>query len=60
MAKNRRIESLDKQIDDNLRRVYSDTVNEPLPDRFTQLLQRLRDEETSGAAAAKQPGEDEK
>ncbi|MEZ5714822.1 MAG: NepR family anti-sigma factor [Paracoccaceae bacterium] len=51
---------MDKQIDDNLRRVYSDTVNEPLPDRFTQLLQRLRDEETSGAAAAKQLGEDEK
>lgn len=33
---------MQQQIDDNLRRVYSDTVEEPLPDRFTQLLEQLR------------------
>lgn len=36
---------MEQQIDDNLRRVYSDTVNEPLPDRFTQLLNKLREQE---------------
>lgn len=36
---------MEQQIDENLRRVYSDTANEPLPDRFTQLLEQLRDKE---------------
>ena len=36
---------MEQQIDDNLRRVYSDTVNEPLPERFTQLLDQLRQQE---------------
>lgn len=45
MANNRKTSSLDKQIDDTLRRVYSDTVKEPLPDRFTQLLDQLREKE---------------
>ncbi|WP_306151774.1 NepR family anti-sigma factor [Roseovarius sp. MMSF_3281] len=36
---------MEQQIDDNLRRVYADTANEPLPERFTQLLDRLRDQE---------------
>jgi len=36
---------LDQQIDENLRRVYSDAANEPLPDRFTQLLEQLREQE---------------
>lgn len=45
MANKRRTSSLDQQIDENLRRVYSDTANEPLPDRFTQLLDQLRKQE---------------
>lgn len=36
---------MDQQIDENLRRVYSDAANEPLPDRFTQLLEQLREQE---------------
>ena len=36
---------MDQQIDENLRRVYSDTADEPLPDRFTQLLDQLRKQE---------------
>jgi hemerythrin-like domain-containing protein len=45
MANKRRTSTLDQQIDENLRRVYSDTANEPLPDRFTQLLDQLREQE---------------
>ena len=33
---------LDEQIDDNLRRVYQTAASEPVPDRFTQLLDQLR------------------
>ncbi|WP_239494730.1 NepR family anti-sigma factor [Roseovarius amoyensis] len=36
---------MDQQIDENLRRVYSDVANEPLPNRFTQLLDQLREQE---------------
>lgn len=35
-----------REIDENLKRVYSATLNEDVPDRFTQLLARLRDKET--------------
>lgn len=45
MANKPRTSRLEQQIDDNLRRVYSDTVNEPLPERFTQLLDQLRQQE---------------
>jgi len=45
MANNRRTTRLEQQIDENLRRVYSDTANEPLPDRFTRLLDQLREKE---------------
>jgi len=45
MAKKRGNSKLDEQIDDNLRRVYSSTVNEPLPDRFAKLLDELRERE---------------
>ncbi|WP_274789825.1 NepR family anti-sigma factor [Roseovarius tolerans] len=37
---------MQQQIDDNLRRVYSDTVQEPLPDRFSHLLDKLRAQES--------------
>ncbi|WP_297771401.1 NepR family anti-sigma factor [uncultured Roseovarius sp.] len=46
MTNKRRTSRLQQQIDDNLRRVYSDTVQEPLPDRFTQLLDKLRAQES--------------
>ena len=45
MANKHRTSRLEQQIDENLRRVYSDTANEPLPDRFTQLLEQLRQKE---------------
>jgi hypothetical protein len=45
MAKNRRTSTLDQQIDANLRRVYSETLKQPIPDRFTQLLEELRQQQ---------------
>ncbi len=36
---------MDQEIDENLRRVYSDVVAAPLPERFTELLDKLRDQE---------------
>lgn len=38
----RRIEAL---IDDNLKRVYSDLVQEELPDRFKDLLSKLKEQD---------------
>lgn len=31
-----------RQIDDNLRRIYAETLNEQVPDTLTQLLEQLR------------------
>lgn len=45
MANKRRTSILDQEIDENLRRVYSDVVAAPLPERFTELLDKLRDQE---------------
>jgi hemerythrin-like domain-containing protein len=42
MAKNRRTRDLAETIDENLRRVYADTAREPVPERFTRLLEQLR------------------
>ena len=35
---------MDTQIDENLRRAYAESLNQPLPDRFTQLLDQLREQ----------------
>ncbi|MFU1477383.1 NepR family anti-sigma factor [Roseovarius sp. C7] len=46
---------LNKQIDENIRRVYSEMADEPVPDRFTELLRQLRDkeqEQTSSSEAS--------
>lgn len=34
-------------IDDNLKRLYSDLVQEDLPDRFKDLLAQLKDQDSS-------------
>lgn len=36
------------QINDNLRRVYEETLQEDIPDRFTVLLQQLRAKNGAG------------
>jgi len=33
-------------IDDNLKRLYSDLVQEELPDRFKDLLSQLKDQDS--------------
>ncbi len=48
MANKRRTSILDHEIDENLRRVYSDVVAAPLPERFTELLDKLREQEREG------------
>ncbi|MHA7828147.1 MAG: NepR family anti-sigma factor [Roseovarius sp.] len=50
---------MNQQIDDNLRRVYSDASSEPVPERFTKLLEQLRQQET-GACAEDQSEDDGK
>nr|WP_092836034.1 NepR family anti-sigma factor [Roseovarius lutimaris] len=45
MTKQRRTSRVTQQIDENLRRVYSETAQEPVPDRFTDLLEKLRQQE---------------
>ena len=37
--------ALEKQIDENLKRVYQQDTSEEVPDRFLALLQQLRDQE---------------
>jgi len=34
-----------EQIDENLKRVYEDLLKEEVPDRFKELLARLKDKE---------------
>lgn len=41
----RRREAIEKQIDENLRRVYEQDAKEQIPDRFLDLLQKLREQE---------------
>jgi hypothetical protein len=42
---------VDQQIDENLRRVYNDALNEDVPDRFTDLIRQLKESETETGAA---------
>ena len=38
----RRPRALRGQIDENLKRLYDDTLDEEVPDRFARLIDRLR------------------
>lgn len=38
-------EAIEKQIDENLRRVYEEKSSEKIPDRFLELLKKLREQE---------------
>lgn len=51
MARNSSKDKLQAQIEENLKRVYQDALNEPVPDRFAALLEQLRrqDAEQDGA-----------
>lgn len=41
-------QAIREQIDENLKRVYTATLNEELPDRFRDLLAQLKGTEGSG------------
>ncbi|WP_224816400.1 NepR family anti-sigma factor [Hasllibacter sp. MH4015] len=41
--------SLDKQIDENLRRVFDETAQEALPDRFMDLIAQLKENDKGNA-----------
>lgn len=45
MADKPRASKLDQQIEQNLRRVYSEATSQEVPDRFTKLLEQLREQE---------------
>lgn len=37
--------AIEKQIDENLKRVYEQEANDKIPDRFMALLDKLREQE---------------
>ena len=41
--------TLNRQIDDNLKRAFDATVNEELPDRFMNLIAQLREKDGTGS-----------
>lgn len=43
-----------RQIDENLKRIYDETLNEAVPDRFADLLNKLRQKIESGSDEGKQ------
>lgn len=45
MPNNSEKPSVNKQIDENLKRVYQNALNEQLPDKFLDLIDRLKAEE---------------
>lgn len=47
--------SLRQQIDDNLKRVYDEALQEEIPDRFKQLLAQLKQKEQD-SASNQEPG----
>lgn len=47
MKQDRKISSLEQEIEANLKRVYDDVAKQEVPDRFTQLLEQLRKADTS-------------
>lgn len=50
MAHDSENDNVRRQIDENLRRVYQEKVEEDLPDRFKQLLEQLKQKEKNGGA----------
>ncbi|MGR3455790.1 NepR family anti-sigma factor [Pseudooceanicola sp.] len=50
MAHDSENDNVRRQIDENLRRVYQEKVEEELPDRFKLLLEQLKQKEKNGGA----------
>ncbi|MDD8022465.1 MAG: NepR family anti-sigma factor [Paracoccaceae bacterium] len=45
MKKTKETEMLQAQIDENLKKVYQEALEEQVPDRFRDLLEQLRQKE---------------
>lgn len=45
MTKNDRSSNVMRQIDENLRRVYKDERTEDVPERFKELLRKLKEQD---------------
>ncbi|MFZ1727379.1 MAG: NepR family anti-sigma factor [Albidovulum sp.] len=45
MARHKNSSDLKAQIDENLKRVYDEALEEDVPDRFKELLEQLRKKE---------------
>ena len=41
-----RNEQADREIDENLKRAFNEVASQQVPDRFTELLEQLRKQET--------------
>lgn len=48
MAPKHQRSKMDQQIDENLRRVYADTLAEELPEKFMILINKLKETKTVG------------
>lgn len=57
MADDKGKSRLQQQIDENLRLVYEETLKEAVPDRFMDLIRRLRDVEAGVGGARGAGGE---
>ncbi|MEL6646193.1 MAG: NepR family anti-sigma factor [Pseudomonadota bacterium] len=57
MAKKSR-QAIDEEIDQNIKRAFDDLVNEPLPDRFTTLLDKLKAQHADASDRDKRDGAD--
>lgn len=53
MAQDKNEKDLDRDIDANLRRVYEDVLSEPVPERFKELLERLKSAEDGASKGEK-------
>ena len=49
MKQERKISSLEQEIEANLKRAYNDVASQEVPDRFTQLLNQLREADKTTA-----------
>ncbi|WP_151720643.1 NepR family anti-sigma factor [Gemmobacter serpentinus] len=55
MTRTSRKSSLHQQIDENLKRVFEETLQQDVPDRFMDLLAQLRAKEKAGDAGPAVP-----
>ena len=51
-----RDEQADREIDENLKRAFDQLANEPVPDRFTELLKQLQQKEAGSVPGRDQNG----